>query len=101
MCVEVGTVLAVADGTDIFILLLHFCHPGSVSFSVLMVSPVQGRAVLDKAEALNVFRSGEFNFLAAPTHSLRMHTVGRSPIIIISLYIYAICPFSHSSHNKL
>ena len=41
--VEADTVLVIADDTYIFILLLHFCHLGNV----LMVSPIQGRAVLD------------------------------------------------------
>ena len=45
--VEDGTVLAVADDTDIFVILLYFCHQGSISCKVLMVSPIQGRSVLD------------------------------------------------------
>ena len=45
--VEDGTVLVVADDTDIFVLLLYFCHQGSISCKVLMVSPIQGRSVLD------------------------------------------------------
>ena len=45
--VETGTVLVIADDTDIFVLLLHFCHLGNISCNVLMVSPIQGRAVLD------------------------------------------------------
>ena len=39
--VEDGTVLVVADDTDIFILLLYFCHQGSISCKVLMVSQIQ------------------------------------------------------------
>ena len=45
--VEAGTVLVSADVTDIFILLLHFCHRGHMTCNVLMVSLIQGRAVLD------------------------------------------------------
>ena len=45
--VEDGTVLVVADDTDIFVLLLYFWHQGSISCKVLMVSPIQGRSVLD------------------------------------------------------
>ena len=45
--VEDGTVLVVADDTDIFVFLLYFCHQGSISCKVLMVSPVRGRSVLD------------------------------------------------------
>ena len=45
--VEDGTVLVVVDDTDIFVLLLHFCHQGHISCNVLMVSPIQGRSVLD------------------------------------------------------
>ena len=45
--VEDGTVLVVADDSDIFVLLLYFCHQGSISCKVIMVSPIQGRSVLD------------------------------------------------------
>ena len=41
------TALVVADDTDIFVLLLHFCYHGEISGTVLMASPVHGRAVLD------------------------------------------------------
>lgn len=42
-------VLLVAVDTDIFVLLLHFCYHGdiSASTSVLMVSPIRGRSVID------------------------------------------------------
>ena len=43
--VEDGTILVIAD--DIFVLLLYFCHQSSISYKVLMVSPIQGRSVLD------------------------------------------------------
>ena len=45
--VTAGTVLVVADDTNIYILLLYFCHIDNISCNVHMVSPVQGRAVLD------------------------------------------------------
>ena len=45
--VEAGTFLVIADDTDIFILLLHFCHLGNISCNVMMVSPIQGRSMLD------------------------------------------------------
>ncbi|KAG1651907.1 Craniofacial development protein 2 [Nymphon striatum] len=51
-----STVLVVADDTDIFILLLYFCHRGDISSKVLMVSPVQGRAVLDINAAVEVHK---------------------------------------------
>ena len=41
-----GIVLVVADDSDIFVLLLHFCHQGRISCKVLMVSPIQGRSIL-------------------------------------------------------
>ena len=41
--------LVIADDTDIFVLLLHFYCQGDVpaSTSVLMVSPIHGRTVID------------------------------------------------------
>ena len=45
--VKPDSALVVADDTDVFILLLHFCHNGSISSQVLMASPCKGRAVLD------------------------------------------------------
>ena len=46
---KVKKVLVVADDTDIFVLLLHLCCQGDIpaSTSVLMVSPIRGRAVID------------------------------------------------------
>uniref|UniRef100_UPI00359005F2 uncharacterized protein n=1 Tax=Myxine glutinosa TaxID=7769 RepID=UPI00359005F2 len=47
--VKAKKVLVVADDADIFVLLLHFCCQGDIpaSTSVLMVSPIHGRAVID------------------------------------------------------
>ena len=38
--------LVVADDTDMFVLLLHFCHSGDISLHVMMVSPIHDRAIL-------------------------------------------------------
>ena len=47
--VNANKVLVVADDTDIFVLLLHFCYQGdiSASTSIQMVSPIHGRSVID------------------------------------------------------
>ena len=47
--VKAKKVLVVADDTDIVVLLLYFCCQGDIpaSRSVLMVSPIRGRAVID------------------------------------------------------
>ena len=72
--VEDGTVLVVADDTDIFVLLLYFCHQGSISCNVLMVSPIQGQSVLDINAAAGEHRSIVPDLLAA--HGLTgCHTV--------------------------
>ena len=52
-----GTVLVVADDTDIFILLLYFCNQGDITSKVLMVSPIAGRAVLDISETIETHTS--------------------------------------------
>ena len=39
--------LVIADDTDVFVLLLHFCHRGDISSHVMMVSPIQDRAMID------------------------------------------------------
>ena len=48
----------VADDTDIFIILLHFCCQGdiSASTSVLMVSPIRSRAVIDINATVDLHR---------------------------------------------
>ena len=40
--VQTGKVLVVADDTDVFVLLLHFCHLGNIKCHVFMVSPIHG-----------------------------------------------------------
>ena len=46
---KANKVLVVADDTDIFVLLLHFCCQGDIpaSIAVLMISPIRGRVVID------------------------------------------------------
>ncbi len=39
--------LVVADDTDVFVLLCHFVHQGSITGSVKMVGPAKNRAVID------------------------------------------------------
>ena len=63
--VEDGTVLVVVDDTNIFVLLLYFCHQGSISYKVLMVSPIQGRSILDINAAAEEHRSIDPDLLAA------------------------------------
>ena len=63
--IEVGTVLVVADDTDTFVLLLYFCHQGSISCEVLMVSPIQRRSVLDINAAVEEHSSIVPDLLAA------------------------------------
>ena len=45
--VGADTSLVVADDTDVFILLLHFCYEGDIARKVFMISPVKGRALID------------------------------------------------------
>ena len=63
--VEDGIVLVVADDTDIFVLLLYLYHQGSKSCKVLMVSPIQGRSVLDINAAAEEHSSMVTDILAA------------------------------------
>ncbi len=45
--VQAERVLMMDDDTDIFVLLIHICCQGDISSSVMMVSPIQGWAVID------------------------------------------------------
>ena len=65
--VNAKKVLAVADDTDIFVLLLHLCCQGDLpaSTSVLMVSPIRGRAVIDINETVDLHRDIIPDLLAA------------------------------------
>ena len=62
--------LVVADDTDIVVLLFHFCCQGdiSASISVLMVSPICGRAVIDINATVELHRDIIPGLLA--THGL-------------------------------
>ena len=57
----------VADDTDIFVLLLHFCCQGDipVSTSVLVVSPIRCRAVIDINASVDLHRDIIPDMLAA------------------------------------
>ena len=57
----------VADDTDIFVLLFHFCCQGDIpaSTSVLMVSPIRGRAVIDINATVDLHRDIIPDLLAA------------------------------------
>ena len=62
--------LAVADDTDVFVLLLHFCCKEDIpaSMSVLMISPIHGRSVIDINATVNQHHYIIPNLLA--THGL-------------------------------
>ena len=47
MPVKHTTILCLLYCYQLFALLLHFCHLANISCNVLMVSPIQGRSVLD------------------------------------------------------
>ena len=57
--VKAKQVLVVADGTDIFVLLLHLCCQGDIpaTTSVLMVSPIIGHAVIDINATVDLHRA--------------------------------------------
>ena len=65
--VKAKKVLVVADDTDIFVLLLHLCCQGDIpdSTSVLMVSPIRGRAVIDINATVDLHRDIIPDMLAA------------------------------------
>ena len=65
--VKAKKVLVVADDTGIFVLLLHFCCQGDIpaSTSVLMVSTIRGRAVIDINATVGLHRDIIPDLLAA------------------------------------
>ena len=65
--VKAKIVPVVADDTDIFVLLLHLCCQGDipVSTSVLMVSPIRDRAVIDINATVDLHRDIIPDLLAA------------------------------------
>ena len=60
-----GTAIVVADDTDIFLLLLHFCNLKNIACRVLMKSPISGRAVIDIAATVEKHKGIIPNLLAA------------------------------------
>ena len=56
--VKAKKVRVVADDTDVFVLLLHLCCQGDIpaSTSVLMVSSIRGRAVIDSNATVDLHR---------------------------------------------
>ena len=65
--VKANKVLVVAYDTDRFVLLLHFCCQGNipVSTSILMVSPIRGRAVININATVDLHRDIIPDLLAA------------------------------------
>ena len=65
--VKANKVHVVAEDTDIFVLLLHFCCQGDIpaSTSVLMVLPIRGRAVIDINATVDLHRDIITYLLAA------------------------------------
>ena len=65
--VKAKKVLVVADDTDIFVILLHFCCQGDIpaSTSALMVSPIRGRVVIDINATVDLYRDIIPDLLAA------------------------------------
>ena len=63
--VREGTVLVVADDTDVFLLLLFFCNTGDISSTVLMTSPVEGRSFLDIKASVQTYSQIIPDLLAA------------------------------------
>ena len=41
-----GTAIVVADDTDVFLLLLHFCNTKDITCHVLVASPISGSTVI-------------------------------------------------------
>ena len=65
--VKAKNVLVVADDTDIVVLMFHFCCQGDIpaSTSVLIVSPIRGRAVIDINATVDLHRGIIPDLLAA------------------------------------
>ena len=65
--VKAKKVFVVADDTDTFVLLLHFCCQEDIpaSTSVLMVSPIRGRALIDINATVDLHRDIIPDLLAA------------------------------------
>ena len=65
--VKAKNLLVVADDTDIVVLLFHFCCQGDIpaSTSVLIVSPIPGRAVIDINATVDLHRGIKTGFSAS------------------------------------
>ena len=63
--VQTGTSLIIADDTDVFLLLLHYCERGEISSRVLIGSPIAGRSLLDIQASTDRHRSIIPDLLAA------------------------------------
>ena len=63
--VQATKALVVADDTDIFVLLLHFCFYGGITSRVLMVSPISERTTIDINATVEKHRLIIPNLLAA------------------------------------
>ena len=61
--VQTGKVLVVADDTDVFVLLLHFCHLGNIKCHVFMVSPIHGQATLNINATMEKHQSTNYQSL--------------------------------------
>ena len=114
--------LVVADNTDIFVLLLHFCCQGDIpaSTSVLMVSPSRGRAVIDinatvdlhrivaiyfgngKAAALRVLTSGVHALTyVGDTNRILFEVTAQTTPLILACYGQTRCTSLTGAHQKM
>ena len=57
--------VVIADDTDVFVLLLYFCHTRALLFPTFMTSPVQGRTMIDIEAKVTKHSSIISNLLAA------------------------------------
>jgi len=63
--VTAGTVLVVADDTDVFLLLLCYCNRGDITCKVPMTSPIEGRSFLDITASVETHKQVMPDLLAA------------------------------------
>ncbi len=69
----------VADDIDIVVLLLHICCQGDISSSVMIVSPIQGQAVIDINAAVEWHRMVIPDLLAA--HGITYFVIGKTGVL--------------------
>ena len=60
-----GTVLVVADDTDVFLLLLYYCNTGDISCTLFVTSPIEGRSFLDIETSVKTYKQIIPDLLAA------------------------------------